>query len=91
MKYLTLKQAASEAACSTKTLRRDIHSGALEGFMCAGKWLIKSDALHDWIQRKPVRKASRRTSGECLSRTGEDGRGRSERTFDRVMSLRTAA
>jgi excisionase family DNA binding protein len=91
VKYLTLRQADSEAPCSERTIRRAIKSGDLEGFMCGGKWVVRPDALHEWIQREPLRSSHRKADKRRRMRDSEGRGSRRETTLDRVKKLRTAA
>ena len=86
--YLTLTQAASVALCSTKTVRRAIKLGALEGFKCAGKWLIKPAGLFEWIERERGHNgASNADGGTCLEAVS-NRRSQRPKTLDRVKRLR---
>ncbi|WP_182359412.1 hypothetical protein [Tomitella gaofuii] len=53
--FVTVTQAARDAACSTKTIHRALWSGRLRGYQRTprGPWWIKSDDLAGWMVGLP--------------------------------------
>jgi excisionase family DNA binding protein len=49
---LTLKQAATELAIHSETLRLLIKRGEIRGVLVAGRWKVEPDELLLYIQRK---------------------------------------
>jgi excisionase family DNA binding protein len=53
-KYLTTKEVAAQARCTTKTIHNAVHSGALKAFKPAKKLLIAEADVRAWIERAAV-------------------------------------
>lgn len=54
MKLLTIHEAAAQARCSIKTVRRAIDTKDLKAFKPAGRLLLTETDVRAWIERSAV-------------------------------------